>query len=78
MSAGGIICAFFQRHYFRKLYRKLEHLQQVKDFVFDDDASVSSHTGDNSFSAELDIEEEFRRQELSNQEKVLNLQASLA
>ena len=59
MSLGGVVCAFLQRHYFRKLYRKLEHLQQVKDFVFDDEASV--HTGDNSFSAELDIEDEFRR-----------------
>ena len=47
---------FIQRHYFRKYYKKLEHLQKVKDFVFDDEASV---TGDNSFTQ--DIEEEFRQ-----------------
>ena len=60
LGAAGIFLTFFQRHYFRKYWKKLEHLQKVKDFVFDDEASVSSHTGDNSFIGDFDIEEEFR------------------
>ena len=65
LSGMGVFATFLQRHYFRKYNKKLSHLQKVKDFVFDDEASVSSQN--NSFIADLENDdEEFKRQGLQN------------